>query len=116
MYEGEEYAHGLDVGGATEFTGARGDIILWHNFMCHTGSTNVRKGKPRMGIFSRWQNTEMHLGPPNNVEPPDFEPLDSPLRKEQIRYETPTDLWKMWSAETRAAGVTVAETAPASKL
>jgi hypothetical protein len=45
----------------------------------------------------------MIMGPPDNIEPPDFESLDSPLRK-QLRYETPADLWKMWSAETAAAG------------
>ena len=103
MYDGEEYGAGLDVGEATEFIGDKGDVILWHNFTCHTGSTNVRKAKPRMGIFSRWHHVDMHMGPPNNVEPPDFEPLDSPLRKEQLRYETPEDLWKMWSDECRAA-------------
>lgn len=58
-----------------------------------------------MGIFSRWHNVEMHMGPPSNIEPPDFEPLDSPLRQEELRYETPSDLWKMWSDKTRAASV-----------
>ena len=42
------------------------------------------------------------MGPPNNIEPPDFEPLDSELRRTQLRYETPADLWKMWSLETQA--------------
>ena len=78
MYKGE----GADfVGEATEFLGQRGDVVLWHNFTCHTGSTNCTPGRPRLGIFSRWHNSDMHMGPPNNVEPPDFEPLDSRLRK-----------------------------------
>ena len=34
----------FEPGPATEFTGQVGDVVLWHNFMCHTGSTNVRKG------------------------------------------------------------------------
>ena len=42
----------------------------WHNFLCHGGSTNARSS-PRLGVFSRWQHTDMHLSPP--VEPPDFE-------------------------------------------
>ena len=36
-----------------------------------------------------------------NIEPPDFEPVDSPLRK-QKRYLTPEDLWVWWSEEVRA--------------
>ena len=94
----------------------------WHNFLCHGGSTNARSS-PRLGVFSRWHHKDMHLSPP--VEPPDFEvrlsasvhctahpnpqptpcfqPLDSDVRKEQLRYYTPDDLWEMWSDETRAA-------------
>jgi hypothetical protein len=113
MYEGEEYSRGLDVGEATEFIGEKGDVILWHNFLCHTGSTNVRKGKPRMGIFSRWHHKELHMGSPHNIEPPDFEPLDSELRQTQLRYETPTELFKMWSAETREATAPATATATA---
>ena len=95
----------------------------WHNFLCHGGSTNSRTS-PRLGVFSRWHHKDMHLSPP--VEPPDFEvrlsasvaplqlhqrpnprlafqPLDSEVRKEQLRYYTPDDLWEMGSDETRAA-------------
>ena len=33
-----------------EFIGAAGDVVLWHAFLCHTGSANV-KDVPRFGIF-----------------------------------------------------------------
>ena len=36
-----------------EFVAKAGDVILWHGWLCHTGSTNVRSS-PRIGFFSRW--------------------------------------------------------------
>jgi hypothetical protein len=88
-----------DVGEATEFVGRVGDVIFWHNFLVHTGSSNMRRGAPRLGLFSRWHHAEMKQ--PTAIQPPDFEPLDSPRRSEELRYETPRDLWKMWSVQCR---------------
>ncbi len=38
---------------AREFVAKAGDVILWHGWLCHTGSPNVRPS-PRVGFFSRW--------------------------------------------------------------
>lgn len=39
--------------------------------------------------------------PGTNIEPPDYEPLDSPLRQKERRYHTPEDLWEGWSDDVR---------------
>ena len=57
-----------------QFVGRAGDLILWHCFMCHTGSTNLRT-YPRLGLFARWHYAE----------------------REAMRYEVPEDLWKYWA-------------------
>ncbi len=64
----------LSPEGPCEFTGAAGDVVLWHAFLCHTGSVNVRE-IPRFGVFARYSHK----------------------RREQIKYEIPEDLWKYWS-------------------
>ncbi len=56
-----------------EFTGAAGDVILWHCFMCHTGSPNVN-ARPRLGVFSRWHRSD----------------------REEMKWDIPQDLWKYW--------------------
>ena len=60
--------------GPEEFVARAGDVILWHCFLCHTGSTNVGR-RPRLGVFSRWHHRE----------------------REGMRYEVPEDLWKYWA-------------------
>lgn len=57
-----------------EFTGQAGDLILWHCFLCHTGSTNVRS-RPRQAVFSRWHHAD----------------------REEMKYDVPEDLWKYWA-------------------
>ena len=57
-----------------EFTGRAGDVILWHCFLCHTGSANVRT-RPRLGVFARWHRTD----------------------REEMKYDVPEDLWKYWA-------------------
>ena len=64
----------LSPHGPEEFTGKAGDVILWHGFLCHTGSTNVR-AHPRVGLFTNWYHADA----------------------EEIRYDIPTDLWKYWN-------------------
>ena len=59
---------------AVEFTGRAGDVILWHCFLCHTGSPNVRN-RPRLGVFARWHRTD----------------------REEMKYDVPEDLWKYWA-------------------
>ncbi len=56
-----------------EFTGGAGDVVLWHAFLCHTGSANVRD-IPRFGVFARYSHK----------------------RREEIKYEIPENLWKYW--------------------
>ena len=43
----------LSPEGPREFVGAAGDVVLWHAFLCHTGSANV-KDVPRFGLFARY--------------------------------------------------------------
>ena len=57
-----------------EFTGRAGDVILWHCFLCHTGSPNVRT-RPRLGVFARWHRTD----------------------REEMKYDVPEDLWNYWA-------------------
>ena len=57
-----------------EFTGRAGDVILWHCFLCHTGSANAR-ARPRLGVFARWHRTD----------------------REEMKYDVPEDLWKYWA-------------------
>ena len=64
----------LSPEGPREFIAAAGDIVLWHAYLCHTGSANVRN-IPRVGIFARYHHK----------------------RREDIRYEIPDDLWKYWT-------------------
>ena len=63
----------LSPEGPREFIGAAGDVVLWHAFLCHTGSSNV-KSVPRFGVFARYAHKQ----------------------KEEIKYEIPEDLWKYW--------------------
>ena len=57
-----------------EFIGAAGDVILWHYFMCHTGSHNVNT-RPRRVVFSRWHRSD----------------------REQMKWDIPEDFWKYWN-------------------
>ena len=63
----------LSPDGPREFIGAAGDVVLWHAFLCHTGSANVRD-IPRFGIFARYSHK----------------------KREEIKYEIPENLWKYW--------------------
>ena len=60
--------------GPLEFVGAAGDLILWHAFLCHTGSANVNS-RPRQAVFSRWHRSD----------------------REEMRFDIPEDLWKYWA-------------------
>ena len=57
-----------------EFTGNVGDVILWHCFLCHTGSNNI-SSQPRLGVFSRWHHTD----------------------RDEMKFDVPNDLWKYWA-------------------
>ena len=57
-----------------EFTGNAGDVILWHCFLCHTGSNNTRS-QPRLGVFSRWHRSD----------------------REEMKFDVPENLWKYWA-------------------
>ncbi|MCX5662949.1 MAG: hypothetical protein NTW19_24965 [Planctomycetota bacterium] len=58
-----------------EFTARAGDVILWHAFLVHSGSMNIRNS-PRVGFFSRFWHRD----------------------QEAIKYDVPKDLWKYWAA------------------
>ncbi|MBT3346212.1 MAG: hypothetical protein HN712_27505 [Gemmatimonadetes bacterium] len=60
--------------GPVEFTAKAGDTILWHSFLCHTGSMNVGS-RPRQAVFSRWNRFD----------------------REEMKYDTPANLWKYWA-------------------
>ena len=64
----------LSPQGPEQFTAQAGDVIFWHCFLCHTGSTNIQR-RPRLGLFSRWHHTD----------------------REQMRYDVAEDLWKYWA-------------------
>ena len=64
----------LSPEGPHEFLGAAGDVVLWHAFLCHNGSSNVRD-VPRFGLFARYAHE----------------------KREEIKYEVPEDLWKYWA-------------------
>ena len=55
--EWEERGWGIFTDGSgiepREFIARAGDVILWHGWLCHSGSTNVNPS-PRVGFFSRW--------------------------------------------------------------
>ncbi len=42
---------------AREFIAPAGDVILWHGWLCHSGSTNTRQS-PRVGFFARWTHED----------------------------------------------------------
>lgn len=60
--------------GPREFTARAGDLLLWHCYLVHGGSMNVRR-MPRFGLICRWTHA----------------------RQEEIKYEVPEDLWRYWS-------------------
>lgn len=64
----------LSPEGPREFIAAAGDVVLWHAFLCHTGSANIN-GVPRFGLFARYAHKE----------------------RDAIKYEIPEDLWKYWT-------------------
>ena len=61
---------------AREFTAKAGDVVLWHSYLTHNGSSNTSE-LPRIALFARW-NHQKHL-------------------EESFRYEIPQDLWKYWA-------------------
>ncbi len=62
--------------GPDEFTAKAGDVLLWHGYMCHTGSTNVNPS-PRVAVVSRFSHIR--------------------TEESEFRYEVPNDLWKYWA-------------------
>ncbi len=60
--------------GPCEFAGKAGDVVLWHSYLFHTGSMNVRE-RPRIAFFGRWSHRD----------------------REGFKYEIPEDLWKRWA-------------------
>ncbi|MCX5662598.1 MAG: phytanoyl-CoA dioxygenase family protein [Planctomycetota bacterium] len=56
------------------FNGRAGDVIFWHAYTVHTGSTNIRN-TPRFAFFARYHHVE----------------------QKSFRYEIPQDLWKYWA-------------------
>ncbi len=46
------FTDGCDVE-PREFVAHAGDVILWHGWLCHSGSKNINPS-PRVGLFARW--------------------------------------------------------------
>ena len=57
-----------------EFVARAGDLILWHGWLCHSGSTNVN-ATPRVGFFARWIHED----------------------DADVRRSISTDLWHHWA-------------------
>ena len=121
LYTDKQWSAGLDIPEEPmEVLGEAGDVCLWHNFLAHDGSSNLRRNEPRLAAFSRFHMVDMFRGP--QMMPPGedgrvegwveeerraggpFEPLDSPVRQAEPRYETPSNLFAKWSEETQRAG------------
>lgn len=60
--------------GPVEWIAKAGDLILWHCFLCHTGSANISQ-RPRQAVFSRWHHQD----------------------RENMRWDIAEDLWKYWA-------------------
>lgn len=80
-----ERIHNFNWGGPNEFTrrapepprefiARAGDVILWHSFLIHTGSANIRPS-PRVGFFARYHH----------------------LQQDTFKHEVPENLWKYWA-------------------
>ena len=65
---------GVNTQPPQEFVGQAGDVILWHGWLTHTGSANVRPS-PRIGLFARWVHKD-----------------DAGVRK-----NLPQSLWDYWA-------------------
>jgi len=63
-------------GSSREFTGKAGDVLLWHSYLCHSGSVNVHPS-PRFAVVVRYAH--------RLKEDPAF------------KLEVPEDLWKYWA-------------------
>lgn len=59
---------------AREFVARAGDVILWHGWLCHSGSTNVQPS-PRVGFFARWTHEDDAM----------------------VRESIPADPWHHWA-------------------
>lgn len=63
----------FDLGVGVEVTGGPGDICFWHNQLSHTASTNISRDV-RIALIGRVSRKDL----------------------DQIKYETPQDMWKYW--------------------
>ena len=57
-----------------QFSARAGTVVLWHCYMCHTGSGNIGP-VPRFGFFARWHHVD----------------------REEMRWDVAGDLWKHWA-------------------
>ena len=71
---GQKIFSDLSPSGPVVFDAPAGDVVLWHSFLCHTGSPNIRSF-PRMALFARYSHK----------------------LREEIKWEIPEDLWKYWA-------------------
>jgi len=63
----------FDIGKSLEITGDAGDVCFWHNQLSHTAGPNVGR-RVRIALIGRLRRKDL----------------------DQIRYETPDDMWKYW--------------------
>ena len=60
-----------------------GDVILWHHWLMHNGSMNVRNF-PRLGLFARWHHKDWSV-----------------IKYDKGGIRSDGDLWKYWSEEVK---------------
>ena len=54
LYTDEQWSAGLDIPEEPmEVLGEAGAVCLWHNFLAHDGSSNLRRNEPRLAAI-RW--------------------------------------------------------------
>lgn len=62
--------------GGVEFSAKAGDVVLWHAYLTHESSLNIRQ-TPRIAMFTRYDHKERF--------------------KTSVRHDVPEDLWKYWA-------------------
>ncbi|MBT5877086.1 MAG: hypothetical protein HOH43_26935 [Candidatus Latescibacteria bacterium] len=62
--------------GGREFTAQAGDVVLWHSYLTHNGSTNINDS-PRMALFARYDHRKR--------------------QEDDFRYDIPQDMWEHWA-------------------
>lgn len=88
------------VGSPLQFCGRAGDTILWHGWLAHDGSPNLRRNQPRLAAITRWHHVGVQREDDRVIAPH----FGREGRQGQVRYRVPEELFERWSAECRSSG------------